>query len=294
MTVPVRLSMPLLSTKAHLPQRIAPGKAAEAKWLSFLGSVRYGEIGRDEAKATYLHYFQQISHGKRAIPGEMYVSPPDSGIIGGAGTGGRGRSCKPFGNHRPRQSHPNPLTLSRTVSVGYPRSRLRQTHCAYLTCFQRLSFEKAPFFDLKLVEALDLTAPWPPAARRRRRGHMAGPGFGLSSGGTVVGEFLRRGGGSKNIPTNQAGKSPGISGLLGKIPARSGRQPIRPLCSKREFCSRFPARSLGRRLGRRWHGLEGRATSCVARASCPCLGPGQAPTLRPGGPDRARTKPLAG
>jgi len=49
------------------------------------------------------------------------------------------------------QSQPNPLDLSLTESECYLRNGSRQSHCAYLTCFQQLRLEKRPVFGKRMA-----------------------------------------------------------------------------------------------------------------------------------------------
>lgn len=111
-----------------------------------------------------------------------------------------------------RQSQPNPLCLKPITSAGYPRNGLCQTQLAYLACFQQLSLEKGRLFSKKIVKRSGTPClspyhhdvsrlPSPCVVMRQRTGHQ-------------------------NIPTIEAGKWFGISGVPGKFRIGRERQPI--------------------------------------------------------------------
>jgi hypothetical protein len=60
--------------------------------------------------------------------------------------------------YRGRQSHPNPLGLTRSKSETYPGNGLCQTHLSYLQCFQDVSLAKGAFFSNGCCPNFDVRA----------------------------------------------------------------------------------------------------------------------------------------
>ena len=103
-----------------------------------------------------------------------------------------------------RQSQANPLWLKLITSVLYLRNDRRQTHYAYLACFQRLSLEKRPLFRKRIVERSECRFLSCPPSTRCRAHPLAG---------------------HENMPTVKAGRWFGISSLTGKLQIGVGSKP---------------------------------------------------------------------
>ncbi len=117
---------------------------------------------------------------------------------------------------------PNPFGLTLCFSMRYPRNNPLQTHCVYLACFQRLSFEKGLVFQLESM-----------APMHRRVGPLCNCDWRWRVGAEGRGQCDRKSGvaaaGKKNMPTNQAGMCPEISNLPGSFRSPQGNKRAKPV-----------------------------------------------------------------
>ncbi len=112
-------------------------------------------------------------------------------------------STSPTSSFRPkRQSQPNPLHLSPAPSVGYTQNGSRQTHFAYPACFQQFNLIKRLFFSKRVVQRSG-----------NRRSSPARHDMSCSPSRQPV--TCQRAE-PENMPTIEAGRSFGISGVPGK------------------------------------------------------------------------------
>ena len=122
--------------------------------------------------------------------------------------------------YRARQSHPNPLALTRPKSVIYPQTDPRQTHLSYLQCFQYVSLEKGAFSSKKIVACVlavpvggrESAEPHAVPADRQRTPLCNNCTKPVNPLGSIV-VFLGRAKNAKNIHTPKAGTLHGINNL---------------------------------------------------------------------------------